>query len=623
LAKRVKKARVYICGLGYYELYVNGKKVGDHVLDPAFTRYDLRALYVTYDVTEMVAKGGNAVGVVLGNGWYNQHTPDTWGFDKSFWRDRPTVRCQLEVEFSDGTSEVISSNSTWKVSSGPIVFESIRNGETYDARLEKAGWNAADYDDAAWAAAAVVAGPKGQLAAQMLPPIKVTKTIMPVKITEPKPGCYVFDMGQNMAGWAKLKVSGPAGTKVVMKYSERLLRNGTVNQKHNRQYVHKYDFQTDTYILKGKGVEKWEPRFSYHGFQYVQVTGLPRKPGRRTLMGRVIHTSFASAGRFECSNDLFNKIQQNTLWSYIGNYHGFPTDCPHREKNGWTADAHLAAELGLINFASASSYAKWLDDIKDEYAQSGKLPGMVPAPTHGWGSYVWGPPWDSAYVLIPWYVYQYCGDVRILAEHYDGIKRYVDSLTSESKNYIVTKARWDWAPAKSSTSPELTATAYYYTNSLILSEAAKLLGKKTDAAKYADLAVKIKAAFNKEFFEPSTGQYKGGTQTGLSSALYQGLVEPKNVQRVLDNLVANIDANNGHIDTGILGAKYLLYALTDNGRGDVAYTVTTQTTFPSWGYWISKGATTLWELWNGKQSRNHVFFGDISTWFYKALAGIN
>ncbi|MDK1030559.1 MAG: glycoside hydrolase family 78 protein [Planctomycetia bacterium] len=623
LKKTVKKARAYICGLGYYELYINGKKVGDHVLDPAFTRYDLRALYVTYDVTEQVKRGKNAVGVILGNGWYNQHTPDIWGFQKAFWRDRPTVLCQIEVAYTDGSSEVISTDATWKVSTGPIVFESIRNGETYDARLEKPGWSTAGYDDSAWARPVVVAGPKGKLSAQMLPPIRVTKSITPVKVTQPKAGCFVFDLGQNIAGWAKIRVKGPAGTKVVMKYSERLKRDGTIDQAHNRQYVYKYDFQTDTYILKGRGVEIWEPRFSYHGFQYVQVTGFPGTPTVRDLLGRVIHTSFERAGSFECSNELLNKIQQNTLWSFIGNYHGYPTDCPHREKNGWTADAHLAAEIGLYNFDSASAYTKWLIDIRDEYEQSKRLPGMVPTANHGWGNYVWGPPWDSVYILVPWYLYQYRGDVRILEEHYDGMKRYVDSLKRGSKNLIVTKTRWDWAPAKSKTAAPLTATAYFYSNSMIVSQAAKLLGKDADAKKYADLALNVKDAFNSKFYEPATGLYTGGTQTGLSSALYHGLVEPENREKVLGNLVDNIKRNNGHLDVGILGAKYLLHALTDGGRGDVAYKVATKRTQPSWGWWVSEGATTLWELWNGKQSRNHVFFGEISVWYYKALAGIN
>ena len=403
LAKQPVRARVYICGLGYYELRVNGAKVGDHVLDPAFTRYDRRALYVTYDVTDLLKKGPNALGVILGNGWYNMHTRCVWDFDKAPWRDRPVLLCQLELTFEDGSKRVIASDATWRVTTGPIVFDSIRNGETYDARLEKAGWDTAEYDDMNWPPAEIVSGPKGELAAQMLPPIKVTKTFKPAKLTQPKPGVYVFDTGQNMAGWTRLRVSGPAGTEIVLKYGERLNPDGTLDQKEIGQHIKTGKPQTDTYILKGQGTEVWEPRFAYYGFQYVEVTGLPGKPDLNTLEARVVHTSFERAGSFECSNDLLNRIQQNTLWSYISNFLGYPTDCPHREKNGWTGDAHLAAETGLYNFHSAPAYAKWLNDLKDEQRPSGELPGIVP--TSGWG-YQWGngPAWDSAYVLIPWYL---------------------------------------------------------------------------------------------------------------------------------------------------------------------------------------------------------------------------
>jgi alpha-L-rhamnosidase len=621
LEKAVEKARGYICGLGYYELYLNGRKVGDHVLDPAFTRYDRRVLYVTYDVTDYLSPGKNAIGVVLGNGWYNMHTRCVWDFYKAPWRDRPTMLCQLEVKFTDGSSKIITSDSAWKVSTGPIVFESIRNGESYDARLEKPGWNTADYNDTAWAAAHIVPGPKGRLSSQMLPPIKVTRTIKPVKLTEPKPGCFVFDMGQNMAGWAQLKVSGSAGTKVVMKYGERLNPDGTLDQKEIGKFIQQWEPQTDTYISKGKGTEFWEPRFVYHGFQYVQVTGLPEKPSLDTLRGRVVHTSFEAAGYFECSNELFNKIQQNTLWSYISNFHGYPTDCPHREKNGWTGDAHLAAEQGLYNFASAAAYTKWMNDFKDEQRDSGELPGIVP--TSGWG-YQWGngPAWDSAYLIIPWYMYRYCGDTQILAAHYDRFKRYVDYLTSRADNYTVSIGLGDWVPAKTQTPEAVTSTAFYYADAVITGLAGRLLGKHDEAEKYFTLARQIKDAWNKTFYK-GDGIFANGSQTALSFALYGDLVPESERQKTLARLVENIEKNNYNIDTGILGAKCIFTVLSENGRHDVAYKMATQTTYPSYGHWISRGATTLWEDWSGSASLNHIMLGDISAWFYKYLAGIN
>ena len=622
LSRRVKQARVYVCGLGYYELHLNGRKVGDHVLDPAFTRYDRRALYVTYDVTDQLKKGGNALGVILGNGWYNMHTRAVWDFDKAPWRDRPVLLCQIEVTLADGSKRTITSDGTWRVSTGPIVFDSIRNGETYDARREIPGWDTADLEDMDWPLARVDSGPKGRLSAQMMPSIKVTKTLKPVKLTEPQPGVYVFDMGQNLAGWVRLKTSGPARVRVAMRYGERLNDDGTVDQREIGQHIKSGPPQTDTYILKGEGTEVWEPRFVYHGFQYVEVTGLPGKADLDTVRARVVHTAFDRAGTFECSNELLNRIQRSTLWSYVSNFHGYPTDCPHREKNGWTGDAHLAAETGLYNFDSAAAYAKWMNDLKDEQRSSGELPGIVP--TSGWG-YHWGngPAWDSAYVLIPWYLYQYRGDTRILAEHYERLKRYVDYLTGKAADHIVAIGLGDWAPAKSKTPERVTSTGYYYRDALIVSKIAGLLGKADDARTYGDLALRIRDAFNRAFYDEEKGLYEGGTQTALSCALYHGLVPPSEQQKVMSHLVALIEKNDGHLDAGILGTKYLVDCLTADGRADVVYEMATQTTYPSWGRWLEQGATTLWEQWNGEASRNHIMFGHISAWFYQTLAGIN
>jgi alpha-L-rhamnosidase len=622
LSKEPKTARVYICGLGYYELHLNGAKVGDHVLDPALTRYDRRALYVTYDVTDQLRQGANALGVILGNGWYNMHTRAVWDFDKAPWRGRPTVRCQLEVTFTDGSRRTIASDGTWRVKTGPILFDSIRNGEIYDARLEMPDWDTAGHKDIDWPLAVIGGGPDGQLAAQMMPPIKVTKTFKPVALTEPKPGVYVFDTGQNMAGWVRLKVSGAAGTRVDLKYGERLNNDGAVDQKEIGQHIKSGRVQTDTYILSGEGTEIWEPRFVYHGFQYIEVAGLPREPDLNTLEARVVHTAFDRAGTFECSNELFNRIQQNTLWSYVSNFHGYPTDCPHREKNGWTGDAHLAAETGLYNFHAAPAYSKWLDDFKDEQRAGGELAAIIP--TGGWG-YHWGngPAWDSAYVLIPWYLYQYRGDERILAEHYERLRRYVDYLTSEAEGHIVSIGLGDWAPAKSKTPEKITSTGYYYRDALIVSEIAGMMGKTADAGKYRELALRIRGAFNERFYDRRTGTYESGTQTAMSCALYHGLVPPDQQRRVLENLAAMIEKNDGHLDAGILGTKYLIDALTAHGRADVVYEMAAKTTYPSWGHWLQQGATTLWEQWNGQASRNHIMFGHLSTWFYQALAGID
>ena len=373
---KIKQARAYICGLGYYELHLNGKQIGDHLLDPGYTRYDKRALYVTYDVTDALRRGKNAVGVILGNGWYNVQTRAVWDFHKAPWRAAPKLLMQLRVEYADGRVETIGTDSRWTTSTGPITFDSIYGGETYDARAEKPGWDTPDYDDSAWAMAQVVSAPGGKLAAQMMPPIKADRVIKPVKITEPQPGVFVYDLGQNFAGFAELSVRGPAGTKVVMKYSERLGKDGTVDRADIQQHVARVDpsqqYQTDTYILDGSPITHHVSRFTYHGFQYVEVTGFPGKPTLDTLRGVFIHSAIPIAGEFECSNPLLNRIWGAGRWSYLSNLQGIPTDCPHREKNGWTGDAHLAAEQGLFNYAPAAVYTKWINDLGDEQRPDGR-----------------------------------------------------------------------------------------------------------------------------------------------------------------------------------------------------------------------------------------------------------
>lgn len=623
---KVQQARLYICGLGYHEIFLNGKKVGDHLLDPGYTRYDRRALYVTHDVTNLLEHGPNAIGAMLGNGWFNCHTRTVWENHKAPWRAAPKLLLQLRIDYADGRSETITSDESWKCSTGPIVFDSIYGGETYDARLEKPGWGTADFDDSTWEPVKLVSAPTTNLTAQMMPPIRIAKTLDPAKITEPKPGVFIVDAGQNLAGMAELHVKGPAGARVQMHYGERLHPDGMLDTFANEQHVktlgQEQQHQTDTYILKGTGEEEiYASRFTYHGFQYIEVTGFPGKPTAENFRIRFIHSDVPKAGSFTCSNPLFNRIQEAANWSFLGNLHGIPTDCPHREKNGWTADAHLACEQAQFNFFPVPVHQKWLNDLGDEQQPSGQLPGIVP--TSGWG-YTWGngPAWDSAFLLIPWYEYLYYGDIDAFRRHYDGMKRYVDYLTSRAEDGIVNIGLNDWAPWKTKTEAAITDTAYYYIDAGIVARAAELLGRPDDARKYTELAAGIKTAFNRRFYQPETGLYDNGSQTALSCALYQGLVEPENKARVLANLIASVERADNHIDTGILGAKYLLNTLLENGRADVACRMVAQQDQPSWGWWLAQGATTLWEHWNGKESRNHIMFGDVSAWFYKALAGI-
>lgn len=627
LEKEVVSARAYICGVGYYELYINGRKIGDEVLTPAFTRYDKTVLYNTYDVTDAFRQGENAIGVILGNGWYNCFTKEVWNFEQAPWRDKPKFMLQIIVQYTDGSELLVVSDHRWRVSTGPIVFDGLRNGEFYDARLEKPGWNEANYDDSEWEYAVIVPGPGGALRSQQMTPIRVVDTIVPKSVKEVRPGVFVYDLGQNISGWAQIKVSGPAGTTVTMKYAEKLKEDGDIDTSNIDVFVRSGEFQTDKYTLKGEGIEVWEPRFTYHGFQYVQVTGFPGKPTLDNLRGRVVHTDFETRGEFRCSNELLNAIQHAVRWATLSNYMGIPTDCPHREKNGWTGDAQLSAEQVLMNFDPITAYTKWLLDFKDVQRKTGQLPGIVP--TGGWG-YNWGsgPAWDSAIILIPWYMYLYDGDEAILEIMYENMKKYVDFMTTMSTDGIVKFGLGDWCPPTGSPDGHkcptaVTSTAYYYVDTNILSKVARILGKENDAAEYEQLAEKIKRAFRQTFFDPTTGEVTSNSQTSLSCALYQGLVNDDEKQKVLSLLVEQVEKANRHIDCGILGAKYVMHALTEMGRADLAYDIATQTTFPGWGYWIAQGATTLWEMWSGESSRNHHMFSDISAWFYKGLAGIN
>ncbi len=627
LRKSVVAARVYVSGLGYYELYVNGRRIGDEVLAPAFSRYDLTTFYQTHDVIVALRAGENVFGVILGSGWYNCHTQEVWNFHAAPWRDQPKLLLQLHLRFEDEEEQIVVSDQNWRANTAPIVFDGLRNGEFYDARLEQPGWNAPGFDDTAWKPAVQVPPPGGVLRSQQHTPMRVTETLRHVSVKEAQPGVWVYDLGQNIAGWNQLTVAGSAGTTVTLKHAEKLKPDGDIDPSNINPFVKSGEFQTDKYTLRGAGKEVWEPRFTYHGFQYVQVTGFPGAPTRDNLRGRVAHTALETRGEFSCSNDLLNAIQRAALWATRGNFHGNPTDCPHREKNGWTGDAHLSAEQVLLNFDPRTAYRKWMGDFRDVQRPSGQLPGIVP--TGGWG-YNWGsgPAWDSAAILIPWYLHLSGGDTATLAEHYDCMKRYVDYMTTMATDHIVEFGLGDWCPPTGGPSGHkcpvaVTDTAYYYVDASILAKVAGLLGKKADARRYERLAAKIRRAFRKKFLNRKTGQVTGNCQTSMACALYQGLVDEEEKPRVLAALVAAVEEQNRHLDFGILGLKYVLRALTDGGRVDLAYALATQMDFPSWGHWLMQGATTLWEMWDGEGSHNHHMASDISAWFYQTLAGIN
>jgi alpha-L-rhamnosidase len=620
IEKPVERAVAYVAGLGYHELFANGQKVSQQVLNPAFTDYEKRYLYVTYDLTDRIQQGQNALGVMLGNGWFNMHTRATWNFDRSPWRGRPRAKVHLRIEHTDGSVSQITTDRSWQANTGPVRVDSIRQGEHYDARQARSGWTKPKYDGSDWHAPKLVEGPKGELSAQTLAPMRVTETIEPKAITEPRPGVYVFDFGQNLAGWCRLKVSGPRGETVTLRYSERVGEHGLIKRPEISKFIFEGPFQTDRYTLSGQGIERWEPSFTYHGFRYVQVTGFPGQPTADSLEARVVHTDFEQAGSFECSDPRMNHVHELARWSYRSNFHGYPTDCPQREKNGWTGDALLAGELAQFTWHNERGYHKWIRDMRDAQRDSGMLPSIVP--TGGWG-YHWGngPAWDSALVIIPWLQYVHRGDRQILVDNYQAMKRYVDYVQEKSDKLIADFGLGDWAPADTTTPRALTSTGYFYKDARIVARIAKILGKTGDAKHYANLADRIHKAVNERFYK-GDGVYANASQTALSSSIHQQFIQEGEKSAVMKKLVEDIRNNDDHLDVGILGAKYLFDALAENGKADLAYKMAMQPTAPSYGHWLEAGATTMWEHWDGHASLNHIFFGDIVTWSYRHLAGI-
>lgn len=617
----IVQARIYISGLGYYEMYVNGQKVGDHMLDPAFTDYDKTVLYATYDIKDLLKAGDNVLGVILGNGWYNMASRGVWSFDRAPWRDDPTMRLMLRIDYADGTDQQIQSDSTWKCSPSPVFFNSIRQGEFYDARLEQPGWSIPGFDDSQWYPVRRVSGPKGKLIAQIMPPVKIMDKRSPISIRPTHKNTWVCDFGQNMAGFAELTLSLPAGILIRLKYGEKCYPNGRVDQRNIDGLVAQAPFQTDEYITSGSNMETWHPRFVYHGFQYIEVEGFPGELTEKNIQACVAHTAFSKKGHFECSNTLLNQIQNNTEWSFVNNYHGYPTDCPHREKNGWTGDAQLASDMALYNYRVEGAYDKWLNDIVDSQLGSGMIPAIVP--TGGWG-YHWGngPAWDFALMILPWNIHVHTGDHQVLKKYYPAIRKYLKFLSGTTKDWIIRWGLGDWVPVKTTTPPELITTAYFYQQCLVTAKMAETLGYYEDQEKFKTMAGNIRKAFNEHFVLNKPPWVGNGSQTSLGCALYFSLLDSTRTKEVLLQLIKNIRTDELNLDFGVLGSKFVPNALSQSGRVDVAYNMINTTDFPGWGNWVSRGATTLWEDWKGESSRNHVFFGDVSAWFYKNLGGI-
>ena len=619
ISKNIRSAKIYVCGLGFYQLRINGKKVGDRILDPAQTDYNKLALYSSFDVTNLL-QNENIIGVILGNG----RSVELFGFDF------PKLILQLNIHYEDGTNETICTDGSWKVSNGPIKENGLYFGEIYDARLEMPGWDTSNFDDQGWKNAAQVNG--YDLASQMMQPIQVSKIVYPKEIYSPKPGVYVIDFKQNFTGFVRMNVHGPPGAEIKLRFSEIIYKDGMINTATNGGAP-----ANDIYILKGKGEEIYEPHFTYHGFRYVEITGFPGVPSLDNFEGLFFHSNVPKVGDFYCSNNLINQIHSNILWGQLSNLMSIPTDCPQRdERQGWMGDAQLATEEAILNFDMARFFTKYLRDIKICQKEDGSISDVVPP---YWSLYPADPAWGSAFITIAWYLYWYYNDLRVLEENYEGMKKYVDFLVSISENDLILMGKFgDWCPPCSivsrKTPLELTSSWYFYHDTFYFAKIAEILRKEEDREYYKNKAVDIKNAFNNKFLNVSYETAKlslvdrSVSQTSNVLPLYLNMMPKKKKKKVLSTLITAIkDDHDYHVDTGILGTRYIFEVLTNNGYPEMAYKMITQESFPSFGYMIKEGATTLWERWEkleggGMNSHNHIMLGSVDTWFYKYLTGI-
>lgn len=627
--KPVRKARAYISAGGLFALTVNGHRAGDHFLDPVYTRYDRRCMYVTLDVTRLLRRGDNAVGVVLGNGWYNHQALAVWDFHNAPWRNRPTFCMDLHIEYEDGTTETVATDLSWRTSGGALTYNNIYTGEHYDFRLAQKGWDEPGFDDKGWHGVRYRPAPAPTVTSQQMEPIRLVEEVKAARLNRVNDTTYVYDFGRNMAGVTLVKAKGPNGARLKVRHGERLHKDGRLDMSNIDVYYRgdrdKEPFQTDVLTLSG-GDDEFRAEFSYKGFRYVEVTcSEPMKLDEGSVTAYFTHSDVRRAGDIKAGNDILNKVVDATRAAYISNLMGYPTDCPQREKNGWTGDGHLAIETSLYNYDAFTVYEKWLTDHRDEQQPNGVLPDIIP--TDGWGYGTDnGLDWTSTIAIIPWNLYLFYGDDKPLRDCYENIKRYVDYVDRNSPSHLTAWGRGDWVPVKTRSDKELSSSIYFYVDATILAKAAKLLGRNDDHEHYSRLAMEIRRAINDKFLNRETCVYAGGSQTEMSMALMWGVAPEELKQRVADNLAAKVKEAGYHLDVGVLGAKAILNALSENGHAETAYRIAVQDTYPSWGWWIVNGATTLLENWDLKATRdisdNHIMFGEIGAWPYKALGGI-
>jgi alpha-L-rhamnosidase len=634
LAPGIARARLYVTARGLFELHLNGQRVGQDYFTPGWTDYRKRIQYLVYDVTNQLQPGGNAMGAILGDGWYAGYL--VWAGTRFLYGDQLSLLLQLEVEYADGKRDVVCSGPEWRTSFGPLLRSDLYNGETYDARREMPGWSTAGFDDSGWQAAGVLAPPEAALAGCRSRPVRRQEELPVRAQTEPAFGVHVFDLGQNMVGWARVKVRAPAGQQVTARFAEMLNEDGTLYTANLRSAE-----CTDRYVCKGGGEEVYEPRFTFHGFRYVELTGLCEKPSPADVTGVVLHTEIPATGEFECSDPLVNRLQRNIVWGQKGNFLEVPTDCPQRnERLGWTGDAQVFIRTACFNRDVAAFFTKWCTDLEDAQHEDGAFPHVAPDVIRDGGRGCAA--WADAGVICPWTIYLCYGDRRMLERQFASMARWVEWRRKNSRNLICSSACFgDWLAidvaegdaGRSPTPRDLIATAYFARTAGIVAREAGILGRRADAKKYAGLATQVTAAFNREFVSPN-GRLAGDTQTGYLLALGFDLLPESKRAYAVERLVGDIERRKWHLSTGFVGTPLLAPVLSRFGRTDVAYKLLLQRSYPSWLYPILQGdATTMWERWNsytkekgfgdaGMNSFNHYAYGAIGEWMYSTVAGI-
>lgn len=629
VARSIRSARIYATAKGVYELRLNGQRVGDAVLAPGWTDYDCRIQYQTYDVTDQVRAGNNALGTILGTGWYAGYVG--FGNRCKHYGSRPQVLLQLHLVYEDGSSAWITSDDSWKVNREvPIRYSDLLMGEYYDARLELSGWDTPDYDDSAWSSVAVQPRSDVPLVADCAEPVCVTQEIKPRRITRPVEGVYIYDMGQNMVGWVRLRVKGEAGRQVQLRFAEVLNPNGTLYVPNLRSAK-----QTDTCVLKGDDEEVFEPHFTFHGFRYVEVMGYPGEPTLDTLVGCVVQSDTPLAGIFECSNPLINQLFQNILWGQRGNFLSIPTDCPQRdERLGWLGDAQIFIRTACYNMDVAAFFTKWMTDVVDAQSAGGAFSDVSPRMTDLADG---APAWGDAGVIVPWTIYEMYGDTRMIERHWAAMTRWMDYLEQANPGLLrvgrLNNNFGDWVSLNAETPKDVLATAYFAYDAHLMARMASAIGKAEDVVRYMELNEAVKRAFVQAYVSED-GRIKGDTQTVYVLALFMDLLPDHLRSLAAQHLIKRIKERDWHVSTGFAGVSYLCPVLTEIGATDVAYRLLTTESFPSWLYPVKQGATTIWERWDGwtaergfqdpgMNSFNHYAYGSIGQWLFQTVAGID